>query len=67
MTIVKEYDERDLEVARRRNREPTAEEAGTRIRYDGESFETHDLDPELTERIGASEVDYDTKPDEWLA
>jgi stage V sporulation protein R len=67
MTIVKEYDDHELEVARRRNREPTPEEVGKRIRYDGEGFETHGLDPALTERIRASEVDYDTKPDEWLA
>ena len=67
MTIVKEYDEHDLEIARRRNREPEPVEAGKRIRYDGESFEVHDLDDELTERIAASDVDYDTKPDDWLA
>ncbi len=67
MTIVKEYDDHDLEIARRRNREPTPEEVGKRIRYDGESFSVVDLDPELTERIAASDVDYDTKPDDWLA
>ena len=67
MTIVKEYDDHDMEVAQRRNREPTAEEVGKRIRYDGEAFETHDLDDDLAERIAASEVDYDTKPDDWLA
>ncbi len=67
MTVVKEYDEHDVEVARRRNREPEPEEVGKRIRFDGESFETHDLPEELTERIAATDVDYDTKPDEWLA
>ncbi|EJN58943.1 SpoVR family protein [Halogranum rubrum] len=67
MTIVKEYDEHDLEIARRRGREPEPVEAGKRIRYDGESFEVHDLDDELTERIAAGDVDYDTKPDDWLA
>jgi len=67
MTIVKEYDDHDLEVARRRNREPSPEEVGKRIRYDGEGFETHDLDPELESRIAATDVDYDTKPDDWLA
>jgi stage V sporulation protein R len=66
-TIVKEYDEHDLEIARRRNREPTPREVGRRIRYDGEGFETHELDEEIAERISASEVDYDTKPEEWLA
>jgi stage V sporulation protein R len=67
MTIVKEYDDHDVEVARRRNREPTPTEVGKRIRYDGESFETYDLDAELEARIQANDIDYDTKPDEWLA
>jgi stage V sporulation protein R len=65
MTIRKEYDDHDVETARRRNREPTPREVGTRIRYDGERFETHDLDPEREERIAASDVDYDTKPQDW--
>jgi stage V sporulation protein R len=67
MTVVKEYDDHDVEVARRRGREPLASERGIRIRYDGETFEEHDLDPELEERISAADVDYDTKPDDWLA
>jgi stage V sporulation protein R len=67
MTIRKEYDEHDVEVARRRNREPEPTEVGVRIRYDGSEFEEFDLDPELEERIQASDVDYDTKPDEWLS
>jgi stage V sporulation protein R len=67
MTILKEYDEHDLEIARRRNREPEPTEVGKRIRYDGDGFETHDLDDELEERITATDVDYDTKPDDWLA
>jgi stage V sporulation protein R len=66
MTIVKRYDEHELEIARRRNREPTPTEVGKRIRYDGERFETHDLDPDLEERIAANDIDYDTKPDDWL-
>jgi stage V sporulation protein R len=67
MTIVKEYDEHEVEVARRRNREPEPEEVGKRIRYDGENFQTFELDAELEERIAATDVDYDTKPDEWLS
>ena len=67
MTIRKEYDEHDVEVARRRNREPEPTERGVRIRYDGDSFSEFDLDSELEERIQASDVDYDTKPDEWLS
>jgi stage V sporulation protein R len=57
MTIRKEYDEHDVEVARRRNREPEPTERGVRIRYDGESFSEFDLDSELEERIQASDVD----------
>ncbi|AXG11016.1 SpoVR family protein [Haloplanus rubicundus] len=66
MTVVKEYDEHELEIARRRNREPTPTEVGKRIRYDGERFETHDLESDLEERIAANDIDYDTKPDDWL-
>ncbi|WP_248896077.1 SpoVR family protein [Haloplanus halobius] len=67
MTIVKEYDDHELEIARRRNREPTPTEVGKRIRYDGEGFETHDLDPDLEARIAADDIDYDTRPDGWLS
>ncbi|MFC7174255.1 SpoVR family protein [Haloplanus litoreus] len=66
MTIVKEYDEHELEIARRRNREPTPTEVGKRIRYDGTRFETHELEPDLEERIAANDIDYDTKPEDWL-
>jgi spore cortex formation protein SpoVR/YcgB (stage V sporulation) len=65
-TIVKELDEREREVARRRGEEPDLEERGLLIRYDGEGFETEDLDPEEVEDIAAGDVDYRTKPDDWL-
>jgi stage V sporulation protein R len=67
MTIRKEITEKEIEVARRRNREPEPEENGVMIRYDGDGFETTDLDSERVEAIEASDIDYDTKPDEWLA
>ncbi|SIR20235.1 stage V sporulation protein R [Haladaptatus litoreus] len=66
-TIVKEIDERDAEIARRRDREPEPEEKGKLLRYDGNEFEMHDLPWSEVEDITATEVDYDTKPDEWLA
>jgi stage V sporulation protein R len=66
-TIVKRIDEHDVEVARRRDREPEPEEKGRLIRYDGEGFETRDLPWSAVEEIAADDVDYDTKPDEWLA
>ncbi|MFD1598228.1 SpoVR family protein [Halobellus rarus] len=67
MTIRKEYDDHDVEIARRRNREPEPVEVGVRIRYDGEGFDEFELDPGLKERIAADDIDYDTKPDEWLS
>ncbi|WP_253736801.1 SpoVR family protein [Halohasta salina] len=67
MTIRTEYDDHELEVARRRGREPEGTEVGVRLRYDGESHEEFDLEPALQDAIEASEVDYDTKPDDWLA
>ncbi|WP_336025013.1 SpoVR family protein [Halobellus salinisoli] len=67
MTIRKQYDEHDVEVARRRNTEPKPTEVGVRIRFDGEEFETFELDDDLRARIEASDIDYDTKPEEWLS
>ncbi|WP_254841225.1 SpoVR family protein [Natronomonas marina] len=65
-TVVKELDEHDIEVARRRDKEPEPTERGKLIRFDGESFEEEDLPDEEIEDIAATDVDYDTKPDEWL-
>ena len=66
-TIVKELDEHDIEVAKRRDREPEPEERGKLIRYDGEEVTVRDLDWDEVEHLAATDVDYDTKPDEWLA
>ena len=66
-TVVKEVDEHDLEGAKRREREPDPEERGKLLRYDGERFSMEDLPWEAVEGIVATDVDYDTKPDEWLA
>ena len=66
-TIVKEVNEHDIEVAKRRNREPKPQDRGKLLRYDGEEFTIEDLAWEEVEDIAATDVDYDTKPDEWLA
>ena len=67
MTITKTYEEHEVEVARRRNREPEPTETGVRLRYDGHEVTRSELDNDLTDRIRAADIDYDTKPDEWLA
>jgi len=65
-TIVKELDERDREVARRRGEEPDPEERGILIRYDGDGTSTEELDDQAVSDIRADDVDYRTKPEEWL-
>jgi stage V sporulation protein R len=66
-TIVKELDEHDVEVAKRRDREPVPEERGKLIRYDGDEISIKDLPWDEVEDIAATDIDYDTKPDEWTA
>jgi len=66
-TIVKEFDEHDVEVAKRRDREPEPEEVGRLIRYDGEEVSMRELAWEDVEHLAADDIDYDTKPEEWLA
>ncbi|MWV65868.1 AbrB family transcriptional regulator [Halorubrum sp. JWXQ-INN 858] len=66
-TIRTEYAEEEVRRAKRRGREPTGTEAGVRFRYDGEAASEHALADDLVALIAADDVDYDTKPDEWLA
>jgi stage V sporulation protein R len=66
-TVVKRYDEHDVEVARRRDSEPEPEEKGLEIRYDGMSFSEEELELDAVEHLAATDIDYDTKPEEWLA
>ena len=66
-TIIKEVDDHDLKVAKRRNVEPEPVERGMLIRYDGKTFEERELPWEDVEAIAADDVDYDTKPEDWLA
>jgi stage V sporulation protein R len=67
LTIVKEVDEHDVEVAKRRNREPEPEERGKLIRYDGLEATIEDVPWDDVDHLAADDVDYDTKPEEWLA
>ncbi|WP_290811539.1 SpoVR family protein [Halovivax sp.] len=67
LTIVKEVDDHDVEVAKRRNREPEPVEVGKWIRYDGDEITIEDVPWEEVEHLAAEDVDYDTKPDDWLA
>ena len=66
-TIRTEYDETALRRAQRQNREPKGTEVGVRLQYDGGAVTEHDLAAEIKTRLEADGVDYDTKPDDWLA
>jgi len=66
-TVVKEIDDNVMKMARRRGKEPDAKERGVLIRFDGEEFERRELDDDETEELTATSLDYDTKPDDWLA
>ncbi|MDZ7688289.1 MAG: SpoVR family protein [Halobacteriales archaeon] len=65
-TIKKEVDDNVMKMARRRGKEPEPNEKGIMLRYDGEGFETRELDDDEVEEIRATSLDYDTKPDDWL-
>ncbi|MBX0323503.1 SpoVR family protein [Halomicroarcula sp. F13] len=67
LTIVKEFDDHDIEVAKRRDREPEPEEVGKRLRYDGDDVVVEDVPWSEVEHLAATDIDYNTKPDEWLA
>ncbi|TKX74612.1 SpoVR family protein [Halorubrum sp. GN11_10-6_MGM] len=66
-TIRVEYDDGEVRRAKRRGEEPEGTEVGVRLQYDGGEVTEHDLDDAIEARIAADEVDYDTKPDDWLA
>ncbi len=66
-TIKKEFDDHDIEVARRRNKEPKPKEVGWEIRYTGDGFEEEEVEWSEVEQLAATDIDYDTKPEEWLA
>ncbi|MFC7236370.1 SpoVR family protein [Halosegnis marinus] len=65
LTVVKEVDDHDVEVARRRGREPEPEEVGVRFRYDGERFERTEVPRSEWAPLASPTVGYDTTPDEW--
>jgi stage V sporulation protein R len=65
-TITKRIPDREQERARRRNREPNPEEVGVELRYDGDELTTEELSWQAVAELSADELDYDTKPDDWL-
>ncbi|WP_435096635.1 SpoVR family protein [Halarchaeum sp. P4] len=66
-TVVTEVSDSELERARRQGVEPDPEEVGLELRFDGDGFEEVELDAEEISELQADAVDYDTKPEEWLA
>ena len=67
LTIVKDFDDHDIEVAKRRDSEPEPEEVGKRLRYDGKEVTVEDVPWSEVEHLAATDIDYNTIPEEWLA
>jgi stage V sporulation protein R len=65
-TITKRIPENERKRARRNDREPEPEEVGVELRYDGEEHAVNELSWAEVEHLAADELDYDTKPDDWL-
>ncbi|MDH5020959.1 SpoVR family protein [Halobacterium rubrum] len=65
-TVTKRVTDAERKRARRNDREPEPEEVGLELRYDGEEVEHTELDWGTVEHLAADDLDYDTKPDEWL-
>jgi stage V sporulation protein R len=65
-TISKRVSDAERKRAQRNDREPEPEEFGLALRYDGESIERRELSWAEVEHLAADEIDYDTKPDDWL-
>ncbi|WEL17340.1 Stage V sporulation protein R [Halorhabdus sp. SVX81] len=66
LTIAKEFDDREVDRARHGDREPDPVEVGKRLRYDGTQVTKETVEWETVEHLAADDVDYDTKPEEWL-
>jgi len=65
-TITKRYDDADVKRAQRRGEEPEPEEVGLHLRYDGDELTREELDWADVEDLAATDLDYDTKPEDWL-
>jgi stage V sporulation protein R len=65
-TISKRVSDAERKRAQRNDREPEPEEYGLALRYDGESIDYRELSWAEVEHLAADEIDYDTKPDDWL-
>ncbi|WP_232701490.1 SpoVR family protein [Halobacterium wangiae] len=65
-TITKRIPENERKRARRNDREPEPEEVGVELRYDGDDLSVEELSWAAVEHLAADELDYDTKPDDWL-
>ncbi len=65
-TVTREVDESVMKMAKRRGVEPDTSEKGLMLRFDGEEHSSRELDEEEIVELVDSELDYDTRPDDWL-
>ena len=65
-TIVKTLGEETIDEVNRRATEPDPNEQGMILRYDGDEFEARPIPWSEVEDIAATDLDYNTKPDNWF-
>lgn len=65
-TVQKQVTEEEMDYAYSEGVEPEAEENFIRLRFDGSEVTTHEVYEDVAEYIKADEIDYNTKPEEWL-
>ncbi|WP_336036935.1 SpoVR family protein [Halobacterium yunchengense] len=65
-TIAKRVEDAERSSAQRNDRAVEPTEVGVELRYDGEELEREEVPWSDVEHLAADEVDYDTKPDDWL-
>jgi stage V sporulation protein R len=58
--------ESDMDYAHSEGVEPEPEKKYVVFRYDGEEFSEESASDEIREEVEAEEIDYSTKPEEWL-
>ena len=65
-TVGLSVSETEMDYAYSEGVEPQPEEVLALFKYDGENFTEEEPDLEIKEYLQAEELDYDTKPEEWI-
>jgi stage V sporulation protein R len=65
-TVGMSVSDEEMDYAHSEGVEPEPEEVPVLFKYDGEKFTEEEPEEEIKEKLKADEVDYSTKPEEWV-